>query len=436
MKEVQLSKSLISGNAVYFFLCLNALTLSWDLNLNTYSIVATILVWIIYLMKNSFKVKNFKRKEVFIHTFPFVIAVIGLFYTENIDYGIKYISRLIGFVVFPLIFSSVKFSDKKYTNILIVFVVGCLLYNFYLWFGFFEYDIKLFINSFFRKGILLRFNEFISDQDKDNHPTYFSLFLILNFFTSIYIIIKNKSKPKIIVIFSFVIIFITLFLFSLTAKMPIASAMLIMVVMPLIYFIKNFKKKAFVIYLSSILMVIIIGAGFLKDVPNRAVQEAYNYYNYFLGNELKPFYSYKEFSVNYDTFWWEKTNRIVIWKNSFELMKRSPIIGFGTGDVQDKLTEVYKENKELWRMQFFNSHNQYIDYQLRYGVLGVGLLFYMLYFYFRRAIVNSDYLYVSFIILVSLCLLTENLFQRHWGIIYFAFFNALFYYRKVIIKKD
>lgn len=65
MKEAQLYKSLISGNTVYFFLCLNALTLSWDLNLNTYSIVATILVWIIYLMKNSFKVKNFKRKEVF-----------------------------------------------------------------------------------------------------------------------------------------------------------------------------------------------------------------------------------------------------------------------------------------------------------------------------------------------------------------------------------
>ncbi len=433
MDRAKLYKSFTSGEAVYVFLGITAFTLPLDLNLNSYAVIATLLMWLIYLKGNNFRVK-FNLKEILIHSFPFIIAVIGLLYTSNLDYGFKYISRLIGFLIFPLIFSTVQFSDKKYINILLVFIAGCLMYFFYVWLAFFEYDLGLVISGGYKKDMLLRFNKFFTD--KENHPTYFSLFLIASIFISAYMIVKNKSKLKIVLLFILITILLALSLITLTAKMPISALLFIMIIVPLIYLIKNFKKRALTIYLASISAILIIGSIFFKDIPNRAVQEMYNYYNYFRGEDLKQYYSYDDLSVDYDTFWWEKTNRIVIWKNSIELMKDSPLIGFGTGDVQDELTKVYKKNKELWRMQFFNSHNQYLDYQLRYGILGIGFLLFMLFFYFRKAVISSDYLYASFIILVSLCFLTENIIQRHWGIIYFSFFNSLFYYRKRIIKKD
>jgi O-antigen ligase len=276
------------------------------------------------------------------------------------------------------------------------------------------------------RNVLLKFNEFFSEEVI--HPTYFSVFLIIALCICVFLAFNSGSLLKKI---TFVIgaICSIAFLLLLTTKMPIAALGIITIIVPTIYLIKNFSKRRLFYYVSSIFLISAIGSKVLKGVPNRALQEVYNYYNYFKGNDLKNYYSYDDLSIEYDTFWWEKTNRIVIWRNSLELMSLSPIIGFGTGDVQDDLTEMYKKNKELWRMQFFNTHNQYLDYQLRYGVLGTALLVFSLSFYFNKAYRGSDYLYLSFILLFTLCFLSENLMQREWGILCFAFFNSFLYYR-------
>src|SRR5690606_17752557 len=128
-----------------------------------------------------------------------------------------------------------------------------------------------------------------------------------------------------------------------------------------------------------------------------------NYYNYLADNEPASLYKYDELGIEYDTFWWEKTNRIVIWKNSIELIRLTPVFGLGTGDVQDELIKVYKKNKELWRMQFFNSHNQYIDYWLRYGIVGLTIFAFMLIYVFRYSYKRSNFLYFAFLLSFCLC---------------------------------
>jgi len=219
------------------------------------------------------------------------------------------------------------------------------------------------------------------------------------------------------------------------AKTPLFSLIFISIIVPTIYFFKNLKRKLLLPYFIILLSIVMLGGYFLIKIPNRMIQEINNYYNYLNDRELKNYYSYNDLSIEYSTFWFEKTNRIVIWRNCFELIKSSPVVGVGTGDVQDELTKVYVKNKELWRMQFFNSHNQYIDYWLRYGILGLLLLIIIIVFYFYNAIIiNNDYLYLSFFILICLCFLTENIIQRQWGIVFFSFFNSLMFYKNKFAK--
>ncbi|MBT8223556.1 MAG: O-antigen ligase family protein, partial [Eudoraea sp.] len=277
-----------------------------------------------------------------------------------------------------------------------------------------------------QENFIFRFNAFVAKEMI--HPTYLAMYFMLCLFWVLerFMIVKSARTKGLLLGASGVLLLLTV---SLAAKMPLLELGIILLTVPAIYLLRNRKTKKLYWYLLGLTGLITLVVIFLIRVPNRAVQDVYDYYNFLSGKQLTDFYSYDELEVEYDKFWFEKTNRIVIWQNSIELAKAKPWIGYGTGDVQDKLIEVYQKNKELWRMQFFNSHNQFLDYQLRYGVLGALLLVVYLGYFFIYAWQNADYLYLSFIAMIALGFLTENIIQRHWGIVFFSLFNSLYYFR-------
>ena len=432
MKTNNIANFLFSNNSIFILLCVSVFLLPINLNLNSYFIGLTFLTWFCFALKISKQLIRFNIKEIIIHTFPISIAILGLVTTINFDYGFDYISRIISFLIFPLIFGSVKFSKQQYNIFFLVLTASCLLVFVYSGFTFIHNNLES-ISDFKNQNLLLKFNKFFANSII--HPTYFSMFLILNIFTCSFNIINTTN---IINKFFFIIISLVLILFLvlLTSKMPIAALVVIALIVPIVYLIKNFNRKLLIFYLFSLITISFLGSIFLKNLPNRAAQEVYNYYNYINGKELQDYYFYNDLSITYDTYWFEKTNRIVIWKNCIELIKASPLYGYGTGDVQDELVKTYKKNNELWRMQFFNTHNQYLDYQLRYGIIGTILLILVLGYYAHKALMSADYFYLSFIILIILCFLTENIIQRQLGIVYFTFFNSLLFYRNKFQSKD
>ncbi|QLG45237.1 O-antigen ligase family protein [Costertonia aggregata] len=412
------------NNVILFSLGCGIFILPYDLNLNSYCIVFTFLAWLYGVVKGKVLFKDFKILA--IHSFPFLIAVLGLVYTSNVEYGFNYLTRVSSFLILPVIFGTVSFKARQYDYLQLAFVFGCVVFFLNAILYFFNYDLSELLTGISEENFLFKFNQFFSKEVM--HPTYYATFFLLNIFSLSYFFMKEQSF--FIKSFILLLIFIVLvFLVSLTAKMPIISLVAVLFFVPIFYLVKNFKFKILILYIFLLGSVLMLVNRFLMDVPNRAVQEAYDYYNYLTGKKLENYYEYKNLQVEYDSFWFKKTNRVVIWKNSLELAKESPFIGYGTGDVQDKLIDTYKKNNELWRMQFFNSHNQFLDYQLRYGLPGVLLLIAFLFYYFRYAWLNIDFLYLSFLIIITMGFLSENFIQRHWGIVFFTFFNSLFYYR-------
>ena len=69
---------------------------------------------------------------------------------------------------------------------------------------------------------------------------------------------------------------------------------------------------------------------------------------------------------------------------------------------------------------------QRIDICLKYGVFGLIAFFVFLLW----GVNNKDLIYHLFLFLVMIGLMTENLFDRQIGIVFFTFFNSLFFITK------
>jgi O-antigen ligase len=119
--------------------------------------------------------------------------------------------------------------------------------------------------------------------------------------------------------------------------------------------------------------------------------------------------------------------RVLIWKSAWEIIKKHPLIGVGTGDVKDELRANYKLNgyEEPFKKNY-NAHNQYFQTFVALG--GVGLLLFLLVFAYPAFMSYSknNYLYLMFTINIAVSCLTESILEVQAGVIFFAFFTCLF----------
>lgn len=122
----------------------------------------------------------------------------------------------------------------------------------------------------------------------------------------------------------------------------------------------------------------------------------------------------------------EMSGRGDIWMVSLELIRDQPILGVGIGDVNDALSEKYKERDMLDEAgRNLNCHNQFIEIWLSTGLLGFIWLIIILIYPLLK--VNSDqkYLYGSFLIICLIGFLFESVLSRVWGVAFFSIFFSL-----------
>jgi len=116
--------------------------------------------------------------------------------------------------------------------------------------------------------------------------------------------------------------------------------------------------------------------------------------------------------------------RTKIWSASIPIIKDNILIGVGTGDVE---TLFHKELVKHNLIPKSNVHNQYLDYLMRFGLLGLiaflSTLFYAMYY----AIKTKNFIFFCFTIIIMGASMTENIFNSLWGISFYASFNYYLY---------
>ena len=381
----QLQSFFSAVKAHIFLFSLVVFTLPLKYNYNSISIILLLVFTLgnFYYKKDKAKLQFENGRWLILF---FSIGVLAMFYTENIENGFQYLLKIIPFLLFSIIFSMVEFGKEHRNKIIWSFCISCLMVSFILFFA----NLYTYLDNPNNTGVW-----YYSGYTKklDIHPAYYIMFLIFSIFFLFEELLETASRKKKIIASFFILVFILQILF-LQSRTGVAS-FLITLVIYLLVILKKIKKK------YVLMMFMFISASLII---------AY-YFNF-----LNRFVEIPE-SLN---------ERIRIWEGWWNSYKKSPILGYGTGDAQNALDQGnYLLGNDFFIFYKYNAHNQYLDTLIRFGLIGFSAFILILYKSFEVMYKKRNRLLLVFLILIGVFFLTENILQRQRGIVFFSFFYLL-----------
>tara|TARA_B100000035_G_scaffold207244_1_gene177279 strand:- start:82 stop:1005 length:924 start_codon:yes stop_codon:yes gene_type:complete len=226
--------------------------------------------------------------------------------------------------------------------------------------------------------------------------TVISVILLLNIYQTSINKVQKHSSLLLIIYFLFV-------LFLISSR----SALIILAV---VFLTTTFYQLS---SLKSLLLIIVAGLIFSTII--------------FTNKNLSSRFLYSEDSIRSSFVDKIKTHepRYDIWKFSFQVFKEEKpyFFGIGTFKTQELLASKYQlmpiEKRKNWFIERnFNTHNQYIDIIISYGIIGL-----LIFLVFVKEIVKFSLKNIhslNLVISLFLFLIVENIFHRQLGSFIFA----------------
>jgi len=175
------------------------------------------------------------------------------------------------------------------------------------------------------------------------------------------------------------------------------------------YFLLNGKKRLYFV-ITSLTLTLLVAAGIFAS-----------------GNFRERYITSLTDDLSQSVTGQTTDTRLARWQVTYELIKRSPVIGYGAGSEIGLLQDGFYQHK-LYNsyLNKLNTHSEYLSFLLKSGIIGLLIYIGTLAFGFRAAFHNKDILFFTFMLLIAVVSLSENLLDVDKGIIFYAFFFAFF----------
>ncbi len=411
MKELKIYEYL-SKFQFFLFMCL-VFTLPFnftDLKFNSYSVVLLVLnsLVLLFFKKGDIKYSKYRSKCLFF-SFLYLVYICGIINSDNTGEMLFELQRKISFLVIPFVFFATPIMQlEKVKSILFSFILGCVLAGVICLSGAIFLFLKEADSSFFFYHSLASV--------VGMSAIYLAMYFCFSIILLLFVFIKYSEGKSIL--YQMFIYFSLVFLFTMIVLLGSRMQIVILFAIILIYLITYLSNRLGVIqaFLITILAGVIFTTLVLMIPLNRErFKDAINYKNQY---ELKR-------------KWGEQQIRYLIWNSSLELISNNFYTGVGTGDVQDELQSTYVKNEYISLTYFsntqFNAHNQFLEIGVELGIGGMITLLLVLLVPLWYAFKNKNMLYAVFLLVFFISCLTESMLERQNGIVFYAFFNSLFF---------
>jgi O-antigen ligase len=343
--------------------------------------------------------------------FYLLLILLGLFYSSNLDIGIKIVLRNLTFLVIPASFALSYHRNFSLEKVLLSFAISVfillILAHISMSIELLREDdnFSLLVSHYLR-------NNFVRHSVVNMHAPYIGMFSVFAFI----IIIKSKLINKYLKLIMGAYLLFCIYLLS--AVMSIILLAIIIFVLAVKIFLKQKlinRIKIFSVVLFSILTFFLI----VERVD--------------ITNSSSVVMRIDKLIKNGGD-----SDRAENWKSILRLPINSFLIGVGTGDELEEIQKV--RNHKGWAWAYRNNanmHNQYLEVLLRNGIIGLSVFLLILINLFRRLKKYNDFRYLSFFLLIIISFMTESMLERQWGVVYFTFFSSVFifaYEEKMKIK--
>jgi O-antigen ligase len=397
-------KDTLTNKISYYHLLLLMASLPFDMFYSHIILASYCLHTLIHLNKNAVK-PLFNLRTIALQS-VFLVTGLSTIYAVNKPEAFNEWGKQLTIFIFPLLFCLNPFEIKKYRpQLLMAFALVCTATIIYLYIDAFitikHYKLPLatifsgaFTNHNFAEPI-------------DIHATFFSMQILLSLVYLVSIFINERRLYRKL-LYLICCAILAAGIIQLSSKAIFISLVFIINVAVPWFLLKGPARVRFIMAAASFSAVVIGGILSSAVFKERFV------------TELKLDMTKPKADEIADS-------RLARWGVTAGYIEKKMLIGYGAGSEIGLLQDGFYSNKLYDSyLKGLNTHSEYLSITLKSGIIGLLIYLATLSFGFVISLRQKDILFFTFLTLLSVVSISENLLDVDKGIIFYAFFFTFF----------
>jgi O-antigen ligase len=340
----------------------------------------------------------------------FLFFLISMLWTEDASVGWKSIETKLSLILIPLILGlSPPINKRQFLFISWAIVSSVFISSLMLLFlAYLRYLNSADMGEFMYVKLSAHF-----------HPSYIGMYYTAGMcFIKFYLEKETKSKRL-----KFFLRFVTVLLVIMVALLSSKAAILSCFALLILALVRNFTKNKngrstpFVAAVTVLLIFSVLFNPISKSRINSAITKSVVSTSDLENDKIL---ATKRSSTQ---------ARVLIWGLALEMILNSPS-GEGVGDSKACLMSMYERDEQYYMLsKRFNVHNQFLETAISSGLISLIFMITMFVFLSIKALRNRDILMLSVMLIITLNLLTESMFERQSGAVFISLFLGLLIFR-------
>lgn len=366
---------------------------------------------------------------------PFLLEIVFFWNNDSLAQGLKSIEKTTALVLFPL-FILGNYQRISFLKLLRFYVNGTTLvmivFTLRFVFVFPEYVTK------YWHGVHLWEMGYVFANSIGIHAPALNMHLAFVSIAALYLLVQSwqMKKDKSLVFFNFMVFACSFFFVLLVnTRMALFNVLVGYLFVVFSFFLAHFNLKKMMLY-SVVIGGVVVGILLLFVQKNPYMKEKYSSVTFAYMDKVGKLdeIDHPEIKV-FNSL----VTRVSIWKSAWELSLQHLPFGVGSSDGKPALVKYFKQTHQHFLAEYaFPTHNQFLDFLLKFGVLGplVVLLYIGTIGYLGIDLKNA--LIFSFFFLFFTSNLTDDFLLRFDGITFsgfwFSIFGSLWMQRKNTVR--
>ncbi|SEF52375.1 O-Antigen ligase [Flavobacterium urumqiense] len=402
------------------FLFLIAITLIFR-KLCTVFLIVFVVFNLLFLKK--IKISKSQLPIMLVIASPFLMEILFFGTNNSYDLGLKSLEKSLSLLFFPL-FIIGNYQRIQFHKILKAYCMGTTFIMTFFFVRFIILDPEHFFK--YLNGIHLWEMGYVFSDSIGIHAPALNMHLAFVAFSNIYFLFEpsNINENKWFKIRNLTL-FILSFFFVLYVNTRMALLATLVGFMTVGYFQISKRYSFKVIFKKAIITLILSGSVlflFLQKDPY--MKEKYStqiFSNMDKVGKLDEI-NHPEIAV-YSSF----VTRLSIWKSAWELSLKNLPFGVGASDGKTELIKYFKETNQIFLTKYeFPTHNQFLDYLLKFGILGPIVALLYIGFIAFMGFKTKNPVIISFFFLFFTSNLTDDFLLRFDGIVFSGLWISIF----------
>lgn len=354
---------------------------------------------------------------------PFLLELVLFWNNDSLAQGFKSIEKTTALVLFPL-FILGNYQRISFLKLLRYYVNGTTLvmivFTLRFVFVFPEYVTK------YWHGVHLWEMGYVFANSIGIHAPALNMHLAFVSIAALYLLLQSwqMRKDKSVVFLTFIVFACSFFFVLLVnTRMALFNVLVGYLFVVFSFFLAHFNLKKMMLY-SVVIGGVVLGIFMLFVQKNPYMKEKYSSVTFAYMDKVGKLdeIDHPEIKV-FNSL----VTRVSIWKSSWELSLQHLPFGVGASDGKPELVKYFKQTHQHFLAKYaFPTHNQFLDFLLKFGVLGplVVLLYIGAIGYLGIDLKNA--VVFSFFFLFFTSNLTDDFLLRFDGITFSGFWFSIF----------